>query len=102
MMLERLGHGVDLAQNGQEALDKLAENQYQVVLMDCQMPVLDGYAATQQLREREGTNQRTVVVGLTAYAMANDRARCLDSGMDDYLSKPLKINDLAAMLQKWV
>jgi two-component system CheB/CheR fusion protein len=102
MMLERLGYQADLVLNGQEALDKLSENTYKIVLMDCQMPILDGYAATQALREREAPGQHTIVIGLSAHAMADMRARCLASGMDDYLPKPLRINDLATMLQKWI
>ena len=103
MMLDRLGYQSDLALNGQEALDKLAKNTYKIVLMDCQMPVLDGYGATQALREREAAGQQhTIVIGLTAYSMLDSRNRCLNAGMDDYLSKPLAIKDLAAMIQKWI
>jgi two-component system CheB/CheR fusion protein len=105
MMIERLGYRVDLADNGQAALEKLAQNTYDLVFMDCQMPVLDGYAATQALRQRESENTQnthTIVVGLTAYAMTEDRERCLAVGMDDYLTKPLKIHDLSAVLQKWI
>ena len=98
MMLERLGYEVCWVDNGQKALDELTqpkEISYSLVFMDCQMPVLDGYAATQKLRTWEQSthqHQRTIVVGLTAYAMTEDRERCLQAGMDDYLSKPLKIN----------
>ena len=102
MMLDRLGYQSDLALNGQDALDKLEKNTYKIVLMDCQMPVLDGYAATEALREREAAREHTIVIGLTAYSMADSRNRCLNAGMDDYLSKPLSIKDLDAMLQKWI
>ncbi|MGB7440178.1 MAG: response regulator [Coleofasciculaceae cyanobacterium] len=94
-----LGYQADSAGNGQKALDKLAEQDYDIVLMDCQMPVMDGYKATEILRQRE--THHTVVIGMTAYAMTEDRQKCLDAGMDDYLSKPVMVKDLGPMLQKW-
>jgi CheY-like chemotaxis protein len=96
-----LGHQSDAAENGQEALDKLAQNDYDIVLMDCQMPVMDGYTATQSLRRREGSGRHIVVIGMTAYAMQGDREKCLEAGMDDYLSKPVMIKDLKVMLERW-
>jgi CheY-like chemotaxis protein len=96
-----LGHQSDAAENGQEALDKLAQGEYDIVLMDCQMPVMDGYQATQLLRRREGSNHHIVVIGMTAYAMQGDREKCLEAGMDDYLSKPVMIKDLKVMLERW-
>jgi CheY-like chemotaxis protein len=132
--LKRLGCTADCVNNGQEALYQLDAADYDLILMDCQMPVLDGYAATEMIREREqqaqaamrsrsGTDplsgstsnlsssnhgsgrshpkSRIVVIGLTAYAMKGDREKCLAAGMDDYLSKPVSINDLSAMLRKW-
>jgi CheY-like chemotaxis protein len=98
--VQLLGHQSDAAENGQQALDKLAQNNYDIVLMDCQMPVMDGYSATRALRQREGT-RHTVVIGMTAYAMQGDREKCLEAGMDDYLSKPVMIKDLKAMLERW-
>ena len=99
--LQLLGHQSEFAQNGQEALDKLAENEYDVVLMDCQMPIMDGYQATRALREREGSDRHTVIVGMTAYAMTGDREKCLAAGMDDYLSKPVMVKNLAPVLERW-
>ena len=90
--------------DGQQALDALRERAYDVVLMDCQMPVLDGFDATRELRRREAAEhggRRTPVVALTASAMAADREECLAAGMDDHLSKPLRAADLVAVLDRW-
>jgi CheY-like chemotaxis protein/HPt (histidine-containing phosphotransfer) domain-containing protein len=101
--LKLLGYeAADCVKDGREALDKLAEIDYDLVLMDCQMPVLDGYEATRLLREEEGDRQHTLVLGLTAYAMEGDREKCLAVGMDDYLTKPLTIEELSAALRKWL
>ncbi|MBD1914019.1 ATP-binding protein [Leptolyngbya sp. FACHB-8] len=101
-MLGRLGYQAEAVSNGQEALDRLAECSYDLVLMDCQMPVLNGYEATQKLRYREGSATHTTVVGVTAYAMTGDREKCLASGMDDYLSKPFRLKDLVSILERWL
>lgn len=103
-LLKKLGFiYVDLAENGQQALDKIAANTYDIVLMDCQMPELDGYQATMKLREREKqTGSHLPVIALTANAMVGDREKCLKAGMDDYLSKPIKSDKLFAVMKKWV
>ena len=102
-LLERLGLTVDVAENGEVALDKLREQPYAMVLMDCQMPVLDGYSATRRLREVEnGHGKRTPVIAMTAHAMSGDRERCLQAGMDDYLSKPLDRQLLEQTLARWM
>jgi signal transduction histidine kinase/DNA-binding response OmpR family regulator len=98
-MLRRMGYHVDVASNGAEALAALAAQPYDAVLMDCQMPVMDGYTATQELRAREGPGEHVPVIALTASAMVTDRQRCLDAGMDDYLSKPVWDDHLAAALR---
>jgi PAS domain S-box-containing protein len=96
-----LGHQWDAVENGKAALEKLRQNNYDIVLMDCQMPVMDGYEATKALRKLEGKERHTVVIGMTAYAMQGDREKCLAVGMDDYLSKPVMVKDLKVTLQRW-
>ncbi|MEO6203826.1 MAG: response regulator [Mycobacteriales bacterium] len=102
LTLQRLGYDVDVVSDGEQALAALASASYDAVLMDCQMPVMDGFAATQELRLREAAGRHTPVIALTASAMASDRERCLEAGMDDYVSKPIRSEDLAVVLQRWV
>jgi PAS domain S-box-containing protein len=101
-MLERLGCSVDIAHDGQEAIDKTASQEYDIVFMDVHMPQMDGYEATRLIRERENrSGKHQIIIAMTANAMAGDRERCLQAGMDDYLSKPFKENDLRATLARW-
>jgi CheY-like chemotaxis protein/HPt (histidine-containing phosphotransfer) domain-containing protein len=102
LTLQRLGYEVDVVDNGQAALDALSARSYGAVLMDCQMPVMDGYDATRELRRREGGERHTPVIALTASAMAADRDRCLDAGMDDHLTKPVRADEVASTLRRWV
>jgi signal transduction histidine kinase/DNA-binding response OmpR family regulator len=89
-ILERKGHSVLVAENGKEAIDLLAQNEVDVVLMDVQMPVMGGFDATRAIRERErASGGHTPIIAMTAHAMKGDRERCLDAGMDDYISKPI-------------
>jgi ligand-binding sensor domain-containing protein/signal transduction histidine kinase/HPt (histidine-containing phosphotransfer) domain-containing protein/ActR/RegA family two-component response regulator len=99
-LLESLGCQVDVAADGAEAVAACTVVEYDVVLMDCQMPHLDGYEATRRIRAHEGA-RRTPVIGLTASAMKGDRERCLAAGMDDYLPKPVGPTDLDAVLHRW-
>jgi CheY-like chemotaxis protein len=99
--LSRLGYTADVAVNGADALEHLERNRYAAVLMDCQMPVMDGYEATSNLRRLEGTDRHTPVIALTALAMTTDRARCIAAGMDDYLAKPVQVEDLVTALERW-
>jgi CheY-like chemotaxis protein len=102
-MLASLGSVVETADDGLQALEILERERFDLVFMDVHMPVLDGLAATQELRRRESAAQRprTVVVALTANAMLGDRERCLAAGMDDYIAKPVRRDQLAAMLERF-
>lgn len=98
--LKHLGYTADVAANGKEAIEMLDQIPYNLVLMDCQMPILDGYAATQAIRAQPSQRQ-TVIIALTANAMLEDRERCLAAGMDDYLSKPISKEKLSEKLTHW-
>jgi CheY-like chemotaxis protein len=99
--LRRLGYSVDVAEDGRQAIDAASRGEYVAILMDCQMPELDGLAATMAIRQLRGPAARTPIIGLTAYATPTDRERCLASGMDDYLAKPFRPEDLTSVLQRW-
>ncbi len=99
--LQQLGFVPDVVENGRAALAALARKKYDLVLMDCQMPELDGYAATQELRIIEGTARHTWVVAMTANSLEGDREKCLAAGMDDYVGKPVKPADLLGALSRF-
>jgi CheY-like chemotaxis protein len=102
LLLERLGHHAQVVGDGKLAVDAAEDRRFDVILMDVQMPEMDGYQATAAIREREAASAcRTPIVALTANAMARDVDSCLQSGMDDHLAKPVRLDDLAAILDKW-
>jgi CheY-like chemotaxis protein len=103
-LLRHVGCTSDIAGNGAEALTALDERDYDLVLMDCQMPEMDGYTATREIRRKETARRaarRTPIIALTANALSGDRERCLAAGMDDFLTKPIRANKLRAVLQQF-
>ncbi len=101
LQVKHCGFECDVVANGEEALAALTRISYVLVLMDCQMPGMDGFAATRELRRRENGARHLPVIALTANAFAADREACLQAGMDDHLSKPVSLRDLAALLDRW-
>src|SRR5206468_5076979 len=102
VVLQKAGYSVDAVDTGAQALEKVQSNHYNVVLMDVQMPELDGFEATHKIREWEkNTGQHIPIIAMTAHAMQGDRERCLDAGMDDYVTKPLQPKVLFSALDRW-
>lgn len=102
LQLQKLGYTASSAFNGREAVDALGNETFDIIFMDCQMPEMDGFAATQAIRERESrTGSHVRIVAMTANARAEDRAACLAAGMDDYVAKPVRLDDLRGALERW-
>jgi CheY-like chemotaxis protein len=101
--LKRLGYTVHTVNNGREAVEAIEHHAYDVILMDCQMPVMDGFEATRLIRGLEAQMERKVpIIAMTANAMNGDREACLDAGMNDYLAKPIRAEELRNILQQWI
>jgi CheY-like chemotaxis protein len=100
--LEKLGYSVDIANDGAEAVNAVRSSSYDLVFMDCEMPEMDGYQATREIRNEEGQGLRTPIVALTANVMNGNRERCLEAGMDDHVIKPVKREVLIDVLEKWI
>lgn len=100
-MLQRLGYNADVVNNGQEAVDAVLENNYDVVLMDLHMPEMDGLEATVQIRTLRKRSRRPYIIALTAAAMQEDEEKCMDAGMDDFITKPVRIPDLISVLERY-
>ena len=101
LILEKVGCQVDIAVNGQEGVEKFKAGNYLAIFMDCQMPVMDGYDATRAIREHEAPGSRIPIIAVTANAMKGDREKCLECGMDDYISKPIMPTDLHEAVSRW-
>ncbi len=100
-LLKRAGYSVDAVENGAKAIQVLKHTTYNLILMDVQMPEMNGFEATQVIREREGDRKHTPVIAMTAHAMKGDKERCLKAGMDDYISKPIEPQELIDAIEKW-
>ena len=101
-MVERLGYRGDVAATGAEAVNILGRGHYDAVLMDCQMPEMDGYEASRQIRHNERGGRRVPIIAMTADMVAGERERCLAAGMDDHIAKPVKLHVVAAVLERWL
>jgi CheY-like chemotaxis protein/HPt (histidine-containing phosphotransfer) domain-containing protein len=101
-VLAKLGYRCEIANHGGEAVSAIQTGSYDAILMDCQMPEMDGYQATAEIRRIEGTTRRTPIIAMTAAAMEGDREACLAAGMDDYVTKPVRLEAVSAALERWV
>ncbi len=100
-ILTRLGYKADFVVNGEQAVNAVKEKQYHLILMDCQMPILDGYAATRKIRELQGDEKEVPIIAMTAYAMAGDEGKCLAAGMSDYIAKPINPQTMMKKILHW-
>ena len=103
-ILEKLGYRADSVDNGKELIEVLKTRNYDLVLMDCQMPVMDGYEATQKIRNRDEKilDPQIPIIAVTAHALSGDMEKCLQCGMNDYIKKPIDVNELIIILKRWL
>lgn len=102
ILLKRIGCDVSVAKNGEEAIQVASNDRFDLILMDVSMPIMNGLTATQLLREHEGPNQLTPVVGVTAHTLESDRRDCLNAGMNDFLPKPITKDALSKIIEQWI
>jgi two-component system sensor histidine kinase/response regulator len=101
-IVAKLGYQVNIVANGAQALEALLSTTYSAVLMDCHMPVMDGFEATRQIRRRQDKNSAIPIIAMTAGAMTKDREDCFIAGMDDYIAKPVDLQTVSTVLRKWI
>jgi CheY-like chemotaxis protein len=102
LFLKKLGYSVDIAEHGGQAIELTANKTYDLIFMDCQMPVMDGFEATQKIRSIESTNQTIPIIALTANVVCGVNGECIDAGMNDVLNKPIQLENMKKMLQTWL
>lgn len=103
--LSTLGHEAEMVASGAKAIDVITENSFDIIFLDCQIPILDGYEVAQEIRDREAKGfikNRNTIIACTANNMEGDAQRCIDSGMDDHMAKPVSLERVEAMLSKWL
>ena len=100
-MLNKAGYSADIAINGCIAIEELEKKDYDIVFMDIQMPGMDGFEVTREIRLKEGTEKHSTIIAMTAHAMSGDRERCINAGMDDYISKPIDPQKLLDKISQW-
>jgi CheY-like chemotaxis protein len=100
-VLKILGEEADLANNGLEALDAVLKKKYDIVLMDIQMPEMDGLEATRRIRTNVSITNQPIIIAMTAHALQGDQEKCINAGMNDYMSKPIFIDEVKRILKKW-
>ncbi len=102
VIIKKFGCMVDTANNGEEAMTAFLKNDYDIILMDCEMPIMDGFTATKNIRELGNEKSNIPIIAITAYAMEGDREKCIDAGMDDHITKPITANVLTGLLERWL
>ncbi len=102
LFLKKLGYEIDIAEHGGIAIELALQNPYQLIFMDCQMPIVDGFEATRQIRATAGPNQKIPIIALTANVVCGVNSECIEAGMDDVLNKPIQLENMKQMLLTWL